>query len=156
MSAHADTARAYAHCEAITRRRAANFYCGIRLLPAQRRRAMCAVYAFARRVDDIGDGELAREQKLRLLQREQLALQALPRSAPGSAGAAPHADPGHGDPVIAALAQAHQVAQGNSRLARPLVEARQVFRQSLTRAVEGMLKAHHGFKQGPESAFRAP
>ena len=36
--------------------RAANFYYGIRLLPRGRRRAMCAVYAFARRIDDIGDG----------------------------------------------------------------------------------------------------
>jgi phytoene synthase len=97
---------AYRHCEAITRRQAANFYYGIRLLPPEKRRAMCAVYAFARRVDDIGDGELAREQKLRLLEREQLTLQALPGSAPGSAGAAPRPDPAHGDPVIAALAHA--------------------------------------------------
>jgi phytoene synthase len=47
---------AYRVCERITRARAGNFYYGIRLLPVAKRRAMCAVYAFARRVDDIGDG----------------------------------------------------------------------------------------------------
>ena len=48
---------AYGACEEITRREAANFYYGIRLLPRDKRRAMSAVYAFARRVDDIGDGD---------------------------------------------------------------------------------------------------
>ncbi len=46
---------AYRECEQITRREAANFYYGIRLLPRFKRQAMCANYAFARRVDDIGD-----------------------------------------------------------------------------------------------------
>jgi phytoene synthase len=47
--------RAYRACEQITREAAANFYYGIRLLPRAKRQAMSAVYAFARRVDDIGD-----------------------------------------------------------------------------------------------------
>lgn len=47
--------RAYRVCEQITRHAAANFYYGIRLLPRPKRQAMSAVYAFARRVDDIGD-----------------------------------------------------------------------------------------------------
>jgi 15-cis-phytoene synthase len=63
----ADVLEAYRSCEALTRERAGNFYYGIRLLPAEKRRAMCAVYAFARRVDDIGDGEQPAEEKLRLL-----------------------------------------------------------------------------------------
>jgi phytoene synthase len=46
---------AYRECERITRQAAANFYYGIRLLPRPKREAMSAVYAFARRVDDIGD-----------------------------------------------------------------------------------------------------
>ena len=50
-----EIAHAYKRCEQITRHEAANFYYGIRLLPRQRRDAMCAVYAFARRIDDIGD-----------------------------------------------------------------------------------------------------
>jgi phytoene synthase len=57
----------YRTCEAVTRARAGNFYYGIRLLPAPKRRAMCAVYAFARRVDDIGDGTEPAERKLALL-----------------------------------------------------------------------------------------
>ncbi|HUZ28397.1 MAG TPA: presqualene diphosphate synthase HpnD [Solirubrobacteraceae bacterium] len=54
----------YRACEALTRSEAANFYYGIRLLPAAKRRAMCAVYAFARQVDDIGDGGAAAADKL--------------------------------------------------------------------------------------------
>lgn len=49
--------RAYACCEEITRAQARNFYYGIRLLAPDRRAMLCAVYAVARRVDDIGDGE---------------------------------------------------------------------------------------------------
>jgi 15-cis-phytoene synthase len=73
---------AYRHCETITRKQAANFYYGIRLLPHDRRRAMCAVYAFARRVDDIGDGSLERAEKLRRLDAEALALAGLSAAAP--------------------------------------------------------------------------
>ena len=47
---------AYRECEEITRRRPRNFSYGIRLLPDEKRKAMSALYAFARRVDDIGDG----------------------------------------------------------------------------------------------------
>src|SRR6266536_3256218 len=50
---------AYQRCELITKSQARNFSYGIRLLPADKRRALSAVYAFARRVDDIGDGALA-------------------------------------------------------------------------------------------------
>jgi phytoene synthase len=57
----------YRACEALTRAQAANFYYGIRLLPAAKRRAMSAVYAFARRVDDIGDGEAPADEKLEQL-----------------------------------------------------------------------------------------
>ncbi len=85
-------AAAYSRCEAVTRREAANFYYGIRLLPRERRRAICAVYAFARRIDDIGDGALAGERKLALLAREREAL---------TQGAADG-----DDPVLLALADA--------------------------------------------------
>jgi phytoene synthase len=90
--------QAYARCEAITREQAANFYYGIRLLSGERRRAMCAVYAFARRVDDIGDGSLAAERKIALLDEQRRALSAL------SSGTG--ADPG--DPVMVALADARK------------------------------------------------
>lgn len=61
-------AGSYRHCESITRQAAANFYYGIRLLPREKRQATCAVYAFARRVDDIGDGLIAPREKLDLLE----------------------------------------------------------------------------------------
>jgi 15-cis-phytoene synthase len=62
-----DVVLAYRECERITGQQARNFAWGIRLLPAPKRRALSAVYAFARRVDDIGDGTLASEDKLREL-----------------------------------------------------------------------------------------
>jgi 15-cis-phytoene synthase len=49
---------AYAACEAITKTEARNFHYGIRLLPPAKRSALSAVYALARRIDDIGDGDL--------------------------------------------------------------------------------------------------
>jgi phytoene synthase len=49
---------AYAACEAITKTEARNFHYGIRLLPPDKRSALSAVYALARRIDDIGDGDL--------------------------------------------------------------------------------------------------
>ncbi len=45
----------YARCAEITRRSSSNFYYPFMLLPAQRRRALYAVYAFCRFVDDIAD-----------------------------------------------------------------------------------------------------
>jgi 15-cis-phytoene synthase len=46
---------AYAECRRITQEQARNFSYGIRLLPAAKRSALSAVYAVARRADDIGD-----------------------------------------------------------------------------------------------------
>ncbi|MCW2746001.1 MAG: squalene synthase HpnD [Mycobacterium sp.] len=54
---------AYAACVDITRSEARNFYYGIRLLPAEKRSVLCAVYALARRIDDIGDGDLPAAEK---------------------------------------------------------------------------------------------
>ena len=57
----------YAVAESITRGQAKNFYYGIRLLNRQKRSALCALYALARRIDDIGDGDLDTDEKLRRL-----------------------------------------------------------------------------------------
>jgi phytoene synthase len=99
VSTGVSTREAYDRCEAITRAQAANFYYGIRLLSHDRRRAMCAVYAFARRVDDIGDGNLAREQKLHLLDEADAQLAGLERASSSAIKS--------GDPVLVALADAH-------------------------------------------------
>jgi phytoene synthase len=50
-------AEAYAVCSAIAQREAKNFYYSFRVLPEHKRNAMCAVYAFMRRADDISDDE---------------------------------------------------------------------------------------------------
>lgn len=46
---------AYAYCQEVTRRSSSNFYYAFRLLPPERRAALCAVYAFCRFIDDIAD-----------------------------------------------------------------------------------------------------
>ncbi|MEU3519884.1 presqualene diphosphate synthase HpnD [Streptomyces sp. NPDC006654] len=62
-----DVEAAYLYCHEVTRREAKNFSYGIRLLPLPKRQAMSAVYALARRVDDIGDGALDPQRKRDLL-----------------------------------------------------------------------------------------
>lgn len=113
--AHAQmrTAEAYRHCEAITRASAANFYYGIRLLAPARRRAMCAVYAFARRIDDIGDGDLPSVEKLSRLQEQDRMLAELSGRGEGARGLRPGDERGSGvtdavtDPVLMALDDAY-------------------------------------------------
>ncbi|MBS2039925.1 phytoene/squalene synthase family protein [bacterium] len=48
----------YRYCEKTTKERAKNFYYGIRLLPTEQRRSMCAMYAFFRYCDDVSDGDI--------------------------------------------------------------------------------------------------
>jgi phytoene synthase len=87
-------AQAYAECVDITRREAGNFYYGIRLLPARKRTVLCAVYALARRIDDIGDGDLSPVEKIAGLAEVRASVRAV---AAGGSGA---------DPVLAAVADA--------------------------------------------------
>ncbi len=119
----AAVALAYKQCERITRSRARNFYYGIRLLPPRQRSAMCALYAMARRIDDIGDapgpsaapgaggamaqrteampGEDPADGRLHALQEVRTSLELLAKAAgEGTPGLA--APPG--DPVLMALA----------------------------------------------------
>ena len=72
------TGQAYAEVERLTRRRARNFAYGIMVLPREKRRAIAAIYAFARRVDDIADGELPLEQKRAQLEALSAGLDAAP------------------------------------------------------------------------------
>jgi squalene synthase HpnC len=51
------TAAAYRYCRQVARREAKNFYWAFRVLPRHKSDAMCAVYAFMRRADDIADDE---------------------------------------------------------------------------------------------------
>jgi phytoene synthase len=88
---------AYRECERITWSQARNFAYGIRLLPPGKRRGLAVIYAFARRIDDIGDGTLpgqqtmSAEEKIAALEEARQAVLDLTR---------PHQD----DPVLLALA----------------------------------------------------
>lgn len=86
---------AYAACEEITGREARNFAYGIRLLPEEKRKAMSALYAFARRVDDVGDGTAPASEKLAALAALHADVDALAAGRP-----APE------DPVLVGLADA--------------------------------------------------
>ncbi len=91
-----DAEAAYRRCEEITWSEARNFAYGIRLLPPPKRRAMAALYAMARRIDDVGDGDWPQDRKLAALSDLHSAIDAL------ESGRA--ADPD--DPVLAAVAHA--------------------------------------------------
>jgi phytoene synthase len=76
-----NTDEAYQQCEQITWEQARNFAYGIRLLPRDKRRALAAVYAFARRIDDIGDGDLPPETKTVQLEQARDQVHALAAAA---------------------------------------------------------------------------
>ena len=84
-------AEAYDEALRVTRREARNFAWGIALLPGPKRNAIAALYAFARRVDDIADGDLPPANRRRGLEQCLADLDRLPH-APGD------------DPVLVALA----------------------------------------------------
>ncbi len=94
---------AYAQCEQITWEQARNFAYGIRLLPPDKRRALAAVYAYARRIDDIGDGGLPAQEKTAQLEAARQQVRALTArvkgGAPAEAGGPVLADTVLGDPV---------------------------------------------------------
>ncbi len=53
-------------CQCMTRRKAGNFYYGLRLLPPAKRSALFALYAYMRLVDDIADAEDGRTHDQRV------------------------------------------------------------------------------------------
>jgi phytoene synthase len=92
----------YAACAEIVRTEAKNFSYGIRLLPPEKRRGMCAVYALSRRIDDIVDGPADRGAKLLGLDEVADTLRAV------------EVDPGvfaSSDPVFLAVADLHRRVQ---------------------------------------------
>jgi phytoene synthase len=91
-----DLTEAYRECERITWSQARNFAYGIRLLPPAKRRGLAVIYAFARRIDDIGDGTLPPEQKIADLEAARQAVLNLDGNSVDGGG--------HDDPVLLALA----------------------------------------------------
>ena len=71
---------AYAACRDISRASGSTFYAGMRLLPGDRRDAIFAIYALARRIDDIADGGLETEDKLDALDGIRGELRRLPET----------------------------------------------------------------------------
>jgi 15-cis-phytoene synthase len=72
-TATATLAADYERCAEVTRQSSSNFFYAFMLLPAERRRALYAVYAFCRFVDDIADDESIRKPALLLARwREEL------------------------------------------------------------------------------------
>jgi 15-cis-phytoene synthase len=108
VNADTRTIQAYRHCREVARREAKNFYWAFRVLPSHKSDAMCAVYAFMRRADDIADDESksmeARRKEMAAWMQAWRASRALPTSelAP-SAGQTPPPDP-----VFLALADTQQ------------------------------------------------
>src|SRR5207249_8932470 len=80
-AAHVTTAEAYAEVERITRARARNFAYGIMLLPKPKRQAIAAIYAFAREVDDVADGDLPDGEKRTQLEQLRRGLDEPPSGA---------------------------------------------------------------------------
>ena len=82
---------AYEQCRRIARASGSSFYAGMRLLPAERRNAIFAIYALARRIDDVADGELSPEAKLAALEHIRAQLKGIDET---------------NDPVLVAVADA--------------------------------------------------
>jgi 15-cis-phytoene synthase len=96
---------AYAQCEQITWEQARNFAYGIRLLPPDKRRSLAAVYAYARRIDDIGDGDLPAGEKTAQLEAARQQVHALVARVKGDAPPTGEGDDlDDSDPVLVALA----------------------------------------------------
>jgi 15-cis-phytoene synthase len=76
---------AYADVLRVTRERAKNFAYGIMMLPREKRRAIAAIYAFAREVDDVADGDLPVAEKRARLEALRASLDAAPSDAMGVA-----------------------------------------------------------------------
>jgi 15-cis-phytoene synthase len=93
-----DLTGAYRECERITWTQARNFAYGIRLLPAGKRRGLAVIYAFARRIDDIGDGTLPGQAATMTAEEKIAALEEARRAVLDLS------DPDPNDPVLLALA----------------------------------------------------
>jgi len=73
-----------AHAEQVVARSGTSFYWSMRLLPADQRAAMFAVYAFCREIDDIADGDEPTPRKLAALAEWRAEIDRVLDGAPGS------------------------------------------------------------------------
>jgi len=95
--APAQLTMAYSVCRGITRTNAKNFYYAFLVLPKHKRQALCAVYAFMRRCDDIADDpSLSLEERRFTLSTWLAALHRVQQGEPTD------------DPILLALADAQR------------------------------------------------
>lgn len=88
---------AYSVCRGITRAAARNFYYAFLVLPRRKREALCAVYAFMRRCDDIADdASLSRAERRAKLDRWLKSLHSAQQGEPTD------------DPILLALTDAQR------------------------------------------------
>jgi phytoene synthase len=83
---------AYTKCASIAEASSTSFFRGMKVLPPPRRAAIFAVYALARRIDDIADGDLPTDDKIERLRATRDSLHPLEQAGD--------------DPVLRALADA--------------------------------------------------
>ncbi|HEY0265016.1 MAG TPA: phytoene/squalene synthase family protein [Granulicella sp.] len=102
---------AYASCEEIARREAKNFYYSFRVLPVHKRNAICAVYAFMRKADDLADDESISVPERRQQMRQWLESWRAARSGQATE-----------DPVFIALTDAQQRFGITDKLLEELVQ----------------------------------
>ncbi len=93
------TVEAYAFCRGVARREAKNFYWAFRVLPRRKSDAMCAVYTFMRKADDLADDETKTIEERRTLMAAWVNSWRLARGGGGGETA---------DPVFVALTETQQ------------------------------------------------
>jgi phytoene synthase len=105
---------AYATCRDIARREAKNFYWAFRVLPQHKSDAMCAVYAFMRKADDLADDEARTLEQRRAAMSEWTQSWRAYRAQPG--------DSQTQDPVFLALHDTQQRFGISDELLEKLVQ----------------------------------
>ena len=103
--------KSYNYCRRLTKRQAANFYFGMKLMPEPKRSAMYALYAYMRLVDDIADDDAnlrtLAQRRHDLDHWEQLTLQAINHTAHNPVPSPSHPvtlSPNHSSPLWPAFA----------------------------------------------------
>ncbi len=127
--------RAYDHCREIARREAKNFYYSFRVLPKPKSDAMCAVYAFMRRADDISDDESLNVDERRVMMQRWLAEWRGSRVAGDSE-----------DLVFLALSDAQRRFSIPDSLLEDLVRGTTMDLDPLTEAADGRIDLGDGFQ----------
>jgi phytoene synthase len=128
---------AYEYCRKIARQEAKNFYYSFRVLPKAKSDAMCAVYAFMRRADDISDDESLNVDERRVLMQRWLAEWRGSRASADGTGE---------DPVFVALGDAQRRFGIPDSLLEDLVRGTTMDLDPLNEAADGRVDLGDGFQ----------